>query len=42
LNNKKYKYEWYGQYKIIKKSEKNHIGKDYNYRKIILLHLEKI
>ena len=42
LNHKKYKYEWYGQYKIIKKSIKNHISKDYNYRKIILLHLEKI
>lgn len=42
LNNKNYKYEWYGEYKIIKKSKKNHIGKDYNYRNIILLHLEKI
>ena len=35
------KYVWYGEYYIKTTSVKNHIGKDRNPRKIVLVHLSK-
>lgn len=35
-------YIWYGKYKIVGKNTKQHIGKDYNMRSIIVLSLKKI
>lgn len=42
INGKKKEYIWYGRYKIIDKNIKQHIGKDYNMRNIIILTLRKI
>ena len=39
---KKTEYIWYGKYEIIDKNIKQHIGKDYNIRNIIILSLRKI
>jgi hypothetical protein len=39
---KQKKYIWYGKYEIIDKNVKQHIGKDYNTRNIIVLSLRKI
>ena len=36
------KYVWYGKYEIVDKMLKQHIGKDYNMRNIILLSLKRI
>lgn len=36
------RYIWYGKYKIVGKSEKQHIDINHNVRKIILIHLKKI
>ena len=36
------KYVWYGKYEIVDKMVKQHIGKDYNMRNIILLSLKRI
>ena len=33
---------WYGKYEITSKYKKEHIGKDYNMRTIIVLRLKKI
>jgi hypothetical protein len=41
-NGKKTEYIWYGKYEIIDKHDKQHIGKDYNTRNIIILSLRKI
>ena len=41
-NGKKTEYIWYGKYDIIDKNVKQHIGKDYNARNIIVLSLRKI
>jgi len=41
-NGKKAEYIWYGKYEIIDKNVKQHIGKDYNTRNIIVLSLRKI
>ena len=41
-NGKKKEYIWYGKYEIIDKNVKQHIGKDYNTRNIIVLSLRKI
>ena len=38
----KYKYVWYGKYKIIDKNVKKHVGKDNIMRNIIVLSLKKI
>ena len=40
--NGKTEYIWYGKYEIIDKNIKQHIGKDYNIRNIIILSLRKI
>ena len=39
--NKKTEYIWYGQYEIIDKNTKIHIGKDNVFRKIIILNLKR-
>ena len=39
--NDKNKYIWYGKYKIIDKNIKQHIGKDYIMRNIIVLSLKQ-
>ena len=39
---KKKEYIWYGKYEITDKNVKEHIGKDYNTRNIIVLSLRKI
>lgn len=41
-NGKKTEYIWYGKYDIIDKSIKQHIGKDYIMRNIVILSLKKI
>ena len=41
-NGKKTEYLWYGKYEIVNKNVKQHIGKDYNKRNIIVLSLRKI
>ena len=41
INRTKY-YIWYGKYNIIKKTKKQHIGKDYTMRNIVVLTLQKI
>ena len=41
-NGKKIEYIWYGKYEIIDKNVKQHIGKDYNTRNIIVLSLKKL
>ena len=41
-NDRKTEYIWYGKYEIIGKSIKEHIGKDYIIRNIIILSLTKI
>lgn len=41
-NGKKTQYIWYGKYEITNKNIKQHIGKDYNTRNIIVLSLRKI
>ena len=38
----KTEYIWYGKYEIIDRNVKQHIGKDYNTRNIIILSLRKI
>jgi hypothetical protein len=40
-NGKKTEYIWYGKYEIIDKHNKQHIGKDYIMRNIIILSLKK-
>ena len=35
-------YIWYGKYEIVEKNTKQHVGKDYNMRNIIVLTLKKI
>ena len=40
--NGKKQYIWYGKYEIIDKNVKQHIGKDYNTRNIVVLSLRKI
>ena len=42
IPNNKNKYMWYGKYEITSKYKKEHIGKDYNMRVIIILKLKKI
>jgi hypothetical protein len=41
-NGRKTQYIWYGKYEIIDKNIKEHIGKDYIMRNIIILSLTKI
>ena len=41
-NGKKTEYIWYGKYEIVDKNVKQHIGKDYNIRNIIVLSLRKV
>ena len=41
-NGKKIEYVWYGKYEIINKNNKQHIGKDYVIRNIIILSLRKL
>jgi len=41
-NIKKTQYIWYGKYEIINKNIKQHIGKDYVIRNIIILSLRKL
>ena len=41
-NGQSNEYLWYGKYKIVGKNTKQHIGKDYNMRSIIVLSLNKI
>lgn len=41
-NKKKKEYIWYGKYEIIDKNIKQHIGKDYKMRNIIILSLRKL
>ena len=41
-NDKKTEYVWYGKYEIVNKNDKQHIGKDYIIRNIVILSLTKI